>query len=131
MPNNEFLYKDQTYALRGFLFSVHNELGRFAKEKQYGDKLEEKLKLNGIPYKRELKISDIKDTPDFILWDLIILELKAKPFSQKEDFEQVQRYLHQTNLKLAILVNFRAKYLKPQRILNINHLQASVKSENL
>ncbi len=131
MDNNEFLYKDKTYQLRGFLFSVHNELGRFAKEKQYGDKLEEKLLLNKIPFKREQQIGDIKDTPDFILWDLIILELKAKPFSQKEDFEQVQRYLHQTNLKLAILVNFRAKYLKPQRILNINHLQPSVKSENL
>lgn len=45
MNNNEFLYKDKTYDLRGILFSVHNELGRFAKEKQYGDKTEKKFKL--------------------------------------------------------------------------------------
>lgn len=73
-------------------------------------------------------MGDTRDIPDFIVWDLIILEFKAKPFLQKADFEQVQRYLHQTQLKLGILVNFRAKYLKPQRILNINHLQISVKS---
>lgn len=128
MNNNEFLYKDKTYDLRGILFSVHNELGRFAKEKQYGDKTEEKFKLKKILFKREQSVGDTRDIPDFIVWDLIILEFKAKPFLQKADFEQVQRYLHQTQLKLGILVNFRAKYLKPQRILNINHLQISVKS---
>ncbi len=127
----EFLYGDETYKLRGILFSIHNELGRFAKEKQYCDKAEEKFSLNLIPFSRELSMGDTLDRPDFILWDLIVVEFKAKPFLQKDDFEQVQRYLHQANLKLGILVNFRAKFLKPQRILKINHLQVSAKSKNL
>lgn len=122
------MYKEQTYELRGILFSVHNELGRFGREKQYCDLAEKKFKLKNLPFVRELQVGDVKDIPDFMLWDLIVVEFKAKPFLQKDDFEQVQRYLHQTNLKLGILVNFRAKYLKPQRILNINHLQKSVKS---
>lgn len=126
---DEFLYGDETYKLRGILFAVHNELGRFAKEKQYCDKAEEHFKLKPVPYLREPNIGDTLDRPDFIVWDLIVLEFKAKPFLQKEDFEQTQRYLNQTKLKLGILVNFRAKYLKPQRILNINHLQESVKSD--
>lgn len=125
---DEFLYGDETYKLRGILFSIHNELGRFAKEKQYCDKAEELFKLKLTPYLREVSLGDSLDRPDFILWDLIVVEFKAKPFLQREGFEQVQRYLHQTGLKLGILVNFRAKYLKSQRILNINHLQVSVKS---
>lgn len=129
MDKHEFLYENQTYELRGVLFSIHNELGRFAKEKQYCDKAEEKFILKKWQYLREKSIGDIKDRPDLILWDLIVVEFKAKPFLQKEDFEQMQRYLNQTNLKLGILVNFRAKYLKPQRILNINYLQLSVKSD--
>jgi GxxExxY protein len=82
--------------------------------------VENRLKIQKIPYIREARIGDLQDIPDFIVWDLIVLEFKAKPFLQREDFEQVQRYLQQTNLKLGILVNFRAKYLKPQRILNNN-----------
>jgi GxxExxY protein len=131
MEKNEFLYGDETYKLRGLLFSVHNELGRFAKEKQYCDKAEEKFIINQWPYVREPIIGDVGDRPDFIVWDLIVVEFKAKPYSQQSDFEQVQRYLQQTKLKLGILVNFRAKYLNPQRILNINHLQVSVKSKDL
>lgn len=129
MERNEFLYGGETYKLRAVLFACHNELGRFAKEKQYQDKAEERFKDKKIPYLREPRIGDLQDIPDFIIHDLIIVEFKAKPFLQKEDFEQVQRYLHQTNLKLGVLVNFRAKFLKPQRILNINHLQVSVKSD--
>jgi GxxExxY protein len=91
--------------------------------------VENRLKIQKIPYIREARIGDLQDIPDFIVWDLIVLEFKAKPFLQREDFEQVQRYLQQTNLKLGILVNFRAKYLKPQRILNINYLQLSAKSK--
>jgi GxxExxY protein len=115
--NPAFLYEDQTYKLNGTLFAAHNELGRFAKERQYGDNIENRLKQKSIPFIREQRIGDVVDIPDFILWDLIVVELKAKPFLQTEDFDQVQRYLHQTGLKLGILINFRAKYLKPQRIL--------------
>ena len=122
---SDFLYEDQTYLLNGIFFDTHNELGRFAREKQYADNLEQRFKLKNIPYKREVVVGDSGNSVDFIVWDLILLELKAKPFLQTEDFEQTQRYLHQTNLKLGILINFRSKYLKPQRILKISHRQVS------
>ena len=47
-----------------------------------------------------------------------MLEFKAKN-SDKEDYYQTQRYLQQTGYKLAILVNFRGKYIKPKRIVKM------------
>src|SRR3989344_879046 len=55
---------------------------------------------------------------DFIIEDKIVLELKAKPFTDKEDYYQLRRYLHNAKVKLGLLVNFRDRYLKPKRILN-------------
>ncbi|MBP9686504.1 MAG: GxxExxY protein [Candidatus Doudnabacteria bacterium] len=53
----------------------------------------------------------------FLVEDVIVLELKAKPFLLREDYVQVQRYLHIANVRLGILVNFRPRYLQPKRIL--------------
>lgn len=86
MNDTSFLYGDQTYILNGILFAVHNELGRFAKEKQYCDKIEELLKLKQIPFLREKRIGDVVDIPDFIVWDLIIIECRAKPFFANNRF---------------------------------------------
>lgn len=36
------------------------------------------------------------------------------------DYEQTQRYLQITGLKLGFLVNFRDKYLKPSRVVRID-----------
>jgi len=38
------------------------------------------------------------------------------------DFEQTQRYLQETQLKLGLLVNFRDDFLKPIRIVRIDTL---------
>ena len=53
------------------------------------------------------------------------MELKTAPFLVKEHFDQVKRYLYQTNLKLGILVNFRDKRLHPKRVLNVNNLRTT------
>lgn len=50
-----------------------------------------------------------------------MLEFKAKRILTKEDYYQTQRYLQQTGYKLAILVNFRGKYIKPKRIVKIDN----------
>jgi GxxExxY protein len=56
---------------------------------------------------------------DGIVEEKVLLEFKAKRILTKEDYYQTQRYLQETRLKLAILVNFRDKYIKPKRIVRI------------
>ncbi|MCL5666707.1 MAG: GxxExxY protein [Patescibacteria group bacterium] len=59
---------------------------------------------------------------DFTIEELIALELKTTAYLINEHYDQVKRYLHETGLKLGILVNFRNKKIYPKRILNINNL---------
>ncbi len=120
--NDKLLFGELSYALNGLLFSVHNELGRFAREKQYGDLLEQKFLERKILSRREIIVGDSGNIVDFIVQDSIVLELKAKPFLLHEGYVQIQRYLHACDLRLGILVNFRTKYLQPKRILRTEHL---------
>jgi len=73
-----------------------------------------------IPYKREFKIDKTGNIVDFLIDDKIILEIKAEPLILKKDYYQAQRYLQALNKKLASLVNFRNRYLKPLRIIRID-----------
>ncbi len=118
--NDKLIYPELSYLVTGICFEVHNVLGRYAREKQYGDLLEIKLKENKIPYKRELTIKNSGNNIDFLVDNKIILELKAKPVILKEDYFQIQRYLQALNIKLGLLVNLQNRYLKPVRIIKIN-----------
>ncbi|MFA5991617.1 MAG: GxxExxY protein [Candidatus Doudnabacteria bacterium] len=112
-----FFYPELSYSLNGILFSVHNELGAYAREKQYSDVIQNKLKEAGIAYKRECRIANSGNIADFIIDEKIILELKAKRVLVKDDYNQLQRYLQETQLKLGVLVNFRNQYIKPIRVV--------------
>lgn len=116
---NKLLYPELSYELTGIAFYVQNKLGRFAKEKQYGNLYESKLLENKIPYNREYTVSETGNRVDFIIKDLILLEFKAVPFLKSEDFAQVQRYLTILDLELGLLINFSQKILKPQRVLKL------------
>ncbi len=125
--DGKMVYPDLSYKICGFLFCVHNELGRYRNEKQYGDFLEEVLKKNQISYDREKELLpsfdgevERRNIVDFIIEDKIVLELKAKPFIGKEDYFQTKRYLISSGKKLGIIVNFRQKFLNPKRVLNSN-----------
>jgi len=118
--NNKLIYPKLSYEIVGICFEVHNQLGRFAKEKQYCDILEDKFKLLKIPYKRELNIKNTGNILDFLVDNKLIMEVKAKRMITKDDYYQTQRYLQSLNMKLGLLVNFRSRYLKPIRIVRID-----------
>ena len=117
IPSSKVIYAELSYAITGICFDAHNELGRFEKEKRYGDLVEDGLKEKGIPYQREYRI-ETGDIIDFLVADKIILELKAKKLILKDDYYQTQRYLHSLDKKLGMIVNFRNRYLKPIRVIN-------------
>jgi GxxExxY protein len=119
------IYPELSYKICGLCFSVHNELGRYRNEKEYGDALENLLKQNNIYYKREFALlpsfegeKERRNIADFIIEDKIILELKSREAVLKDDYFQIMRYLVSGNKKLGIVLNFRQKYLRPKRILN-------------
>jgi GxxExxY protein len=114
------IYPELSYTITGLLFAVHNELGRFAREKQYADLLEIKLKQTHTAFKRELAVSDSGNIIDFIVEDKVVLELKAVRMLTREHYRQIQNYLQQTQIRLGLLVNFRSEYLKPVRIIRID-----------
>ena len=124
--NGKILYRDLSYRINGLLFDVHNALGRFCREKQYGDALEHLLKESNVAFEREKSIplplvnNSETNKADFVIENSIHLELKAKPMITKEDYAQIQRYLQAGKIKLGLLINFRSKYLKPIRIIRLN-----------
>lgn len=120
MTRNKIIYAELSYQLTGLCFQVHKNLGRFCREKQYSDALEQLLSENKIKHIREseLETGPKGNNPDFVIEDKIIVDLKAKNFVTKEDYIQMQRYLKGSNLKLGLIVNFRSTYLKPQRVIN-------------
>ncbi len=117
MVAESFLYGDLTYQLNGMFFAVQNELGRFAREKQYANLFEQKLKDAGIPFHRELRVGDSGNILDFLIDEKVVVEFKAKAFLMQDDYSQIKRYLHILNLELGILVNFRSERLHPKRVL--------------
>ncbi len=115
------LFPQLSYELTGLCFKIQNKMGRFCREKQYADALEVLLKEKKIPFEREISLNDGEiqgNIADFLINDKVILDLKAKKFITKEDYNQMQRYLQGKNLELGLIVNFRSTYLKPKRILN-------------
>ncbi len=119
------IHPELSYKISGVLFAVHNELGRFRNEQQYADAIESYLKLYELPFEREKVMPQSfegehvgRNKVDFIIADSIILEIKAKRMLERTDYYQTRRYLMTLGKKLALLVNFRDKFLRPKRILN-------------
>lgn len=118
--NSTLIFPKLSYIIVGVCFDVHNQLGRFSREKQYSDVLEEKFKILRIPYKREARVKNSGNIIDFLIDNKLIIEVKTKRTITKEDYYQTQRYLQALNVKLGLLVNFRNRYLKPIRVIRID-----------
>lgn len=116
--DGKLIYKEESYEITGILFEVHNKLGRYCREKQYCDLIENKFKNKN--YKREFRVENTGNITDFIFEDKIVIELKVKNRITKEDYYQLQRYLQATGMRLGLLVNFRDTYLKPIRVVRID-----------
>lgn len=114
--NEELLFSDETYAIRGAIYEVYREMGNGFREEVYQQCLEREFAARGIPFdaKKELVISykgvPIKKShiPDFFCYDKIIVEIKAVEKLADEHVGQVLNYLRITKSRLGLLVNFGA-----------------------
>ena len=119
------LYAEESYKINGARYEVHKALGPGLLEKVYQEALEKELKLQGIPFEREKSFTitykgeelEQKYIADFVIYDKIVVELKAVEELLPVHKAQVINYLALTGLKLGLLVNFNAERVKPERIV--------------
>jgi GxxExxY protein len=110
----EILYSEESYRILGACFEVYREMGYGFIEPVYQECLEMELDLQGVPFKaqEELRLSykgrtlKQKYIPDFILFDKIVLEIKAVKELANEHHAQLHNYLRATGYRLGLLVNF-------------------------
>lgn len=108
------VYAQESYKIVGAAFEVYNKMGHGFLEAVYQECLELEFKKRGIPYEREKDIKiyydghELKQSyrADFVCYDKIIVELKAVSALDDAHHAQIYNYLHTTNMKLGILLNF-------------------------
>jgi len=82
---NDFLYKDESYLIRGACFEVYKEKGNGFLESVYQECLEKELARQDIPFEAQVPLNlfykgdPLKQgyMPDFICFGKIIVEIKA------------------------------------------------------
>jgi GxxExxY protein len=110
----DLLYQDETYRILGACFEVYNEMGCGFLEAVYHECLELEFALQGLIFKPQMDLAlsykgrplKQKYIPDFILFDKIVVELKAVKDLAAEHRAQVHNYLKATNFRLGLLINF-------------------------
>ncbi len=104
---------------------VHKILGRGHSEIIYGDALEYEFRKSAIPFEREKKF-DIAYKEiilphyyfsDFVLYDKIILEIKAIQQLSSNEIKQTLNYLAASKNKIGLLINFGENSLKYKRVI--------------
>lgn len=108
------IYPELSNRLLGLALQLHKEMGCGFREKVYQDAFEVLLKENKIPYEREKQIDLVFHGVklehdfyyDFLIDNKIGVELKAVSEIIGEFEAQIINYLHISNHKLGLLLNF-------------------------
>jgi len=122
----ELRHARETYELRGLIFQAHNELKAGWSEEVYHQALHSLLRDNEVPvasnprksiFHREHEIHTFEC--DLIVWDRIILELKALPSTTftAAHYAQIFSYLKCWSKDLGLLVNFGVSHADIKRVV--------------
>ena len=110
----EIVYKEESYSIIGACFEVYKEKGSGFLEGVYQECLEIELSQRQIPFRSQCELElnykgrQLRQVyrPDFICFNLIIVEIKAVSALTDEHRAQLHNYLKATGKKLGLLVNF-------------------------
>ena len=105
--------------------TVHKALGNGFQEVIYQRALEIEMRLESISFTREFEMPIFyRDKPigtrrvDFLVQNVISLELKAIIKLEDVHLAQAINYLEAYNLEIGMLLNFGAKSLEYKRLIN-------------
>jgi GxxExxY protein len=124
MNESNLLYSDLTKQIIGAAIEVHKILGCGFLESVYEEALAIEFELNKIPFERQKNIEIFYKnrfakyfTLDFLVYNKIIVELKAIKKTTDIETAQVLNYLKAGDFKLGLLFNFGATSLEFKRII--------------
>lgn len=118
---DDFPLRDETDIIIGRAYEIHRLLG-FA-EIVYKDAFEIEFDDNDIQHRREKEyIVQYKNRvlkhrfyADFVVFDSVILEVKAKKSIADEDYAQTINYLKCSGCKVGLILNFGREKLEIKR----------------
>ena len=120
-----FYLKEETYQIIGLCMEVHKILGKGFNEIVYKEALQYEFTKNKIPFEREKEyIIEYKDIvlskryfADFVVFDEIVLEIKAISQLTSSDTGQTLNYLACSKNKIGLVINFGEDSLKYKRVI--------------
>jgi len=123
----DLVYYGECYKIVGVAMNVYNQLGYGYEEKTYQKALALSFKEAGIRFVEQLyapvmyegKIID-KNFFDFLVEDIIVVEIKRGDHFSTAHINQVYKYLVTKGLKLGVLIYFSARGVHYKRIVNLN-----------
>jgi len=120
-----FYLKEETYQIIGLCMEVHKILGKGFNEIVYKEALQYEFIKKEIPFEREKEYNiEYKDIvlskhyfADFVVFDEIIIEIKAISQLTSSDTGQTLNYLACSKNKIGLVINFGEDSLKYRRVI--------------
>lgn len=113
MINEQYKYSELTSKIIGCAMTVHKALGNGFQEVIYQRALEIEMLQMGISFNREFEMPNFyrdqligKRRVDFLVEEIISVELKATTKLEDVHFAQAINYLEAYNLEIGLLINF-------------------------
>jgi len=121
----KYPFQNETYQIIGICMEIHQVLGKGLLEIVYKDAIELEFNMQNIPYEREKKYEvEYKGVilphyffADFVVFDKIILEVKAQKGLVDNHYRWVLNYLGLSKCPLGLVVNFGTDSLVTKRLI--------------
>lgn len=123
--NEEYKYSALTGKIIGCAMEVHRFLGNGFQEVIYQRALAIEMRRQGLNFAREFEMTVFykdeyigKRRVDFLVEDVVSVELKARSALDDTHLNQAINYLEVYHIQTGLLINFGAKSLQFKRLIN-------------
>jgi GxxExxY protein len=138
MINEKYKYSELTSKIIGCAMEVHKQLGNGFQEVIYQRALAIEMQLANISFNREFEMPIYYKQEhigtrrvDFLVENIISLELKAIITLEDVHFAQAINYLEAYNVEIGLLINFGENSLNFKRLTNKKFKEATNHSNQL